>query len=97
MIAIDSLLKSEWGSLSGEYNKYFIKELITNYNSKSFYLINKTNDCLIFKNSNNQTVNYYINTPFPNISESIIHYLTDFDILIIDRFMPEKKYITIFN
>lgn len=96
-IYIDSQPTSEFGMLGFTDKKFFRKNFLETLNTimhnNNFKLKTNENNCLKYYNDNtNQTINYHINTPFPeNLNNELITKINDCDVLICIGHDPDKK------
>jgi len=96
-IYIDSQPTSEFGILGfldkTFFRKNFLESLKNIMQNNNFKLQTNNNNCITYLNNNtNQTINYYINTPFPDkLNDNLINKISECDVLICIGHDPDKK------
>lgn len=96
-IYIDSQPTSEFGMLGFVNKKFFRKNFLESLknimHNNNFKLKINENNCLkYFNEDTNQTINYYINTPFPEkLDDNLIEQIKECDVIICIGHDPDKK------
>ena len=99
LIAVDSQPRSEFGSIisDGFERPHFIDCLFDSYKEKNFLATDMDKNRIVFKN-NCQKIIYYYSFAFPNdINSKFIKEIKDYDSIICDGFIPDKKILDYTN
>ena len=99
LIAVDSQPRSEFGSIiSDGYNRpYFIDWLFDSYKEKNFLATEAKKNKIIFENGNKKVI-YYYSFAFPNdINNQFINDIQNYDTIICDGYIPDKKILEYSN
>lgn len=99
LIAVDSQPRSEFGNLvlDGYRRPYFIDRLFDSYKKKKFFAIENTKNRIVFQNGRKKVI-YYYSLAFPNdINNQFINDILNYNIIICDGFIPDKKILDYSN
>ena len=93
LIAVDSQPRSEFGNFisSDCQMPYFIDWLFDSYKEKNFLATENNNNRIVFQNGKKKVI-YYYSLAFPSdINDQFIKDILNYDIIICDGFIPDKK------
>jgi len=99
LIAVDSQPRSEFGNLilDGYQRPYFIDWLFDSYKKKNFLAIENTKNRIVFQNGRKKVI-YYYSLAFPtDINNQFINDILNYNIIICDGFIPDKKILDYSN
>jgi hypothetical protein len=99
LIAVDSQPRSEFGNLvlNGYQRPYFIDWLFDSYKKKNFFATENNRNRIVFQNGSKKVI-YYHSFAFPNdINNQFIKDILNYNIIICDGFIPDKKILDYSN